>query len=65
MRRTTKKERKENANRFYSMFMNSNYNQKRILEKSRNSNFIFKIGGQNHGRIKRIFIRTGYMGKRS
>ncbi|HAU87859.1 MAG TPA: hypothetical protein DCW90_20955 [Lachnospiraceae bacterium] len=31
MRRTTKKERKENANRFYNMFMNSNCNQAAIV----------------------------------
>lgn len=39
MRRTTKKERKENANRFYNMFMNSNCNQAAIVvEKTESSN---------------------------
>ena len=27
--------------------------------------FFGMIGGNNHGRIKRVFIRTGYMGKKS
>lgn len=39
MRRTTKKERKENANRFYNMFMNSNCNQAAIVvERTESSN---------------------------
>lgn len=39
MRRTTKKERKENANRFYNMFMNSNCNQAAIVvERAESSN---------------------------
>ena len=39
MRRTTKKERKENANRFYNMFMNSNCNQVAIVvERTESSN---------------------------
>ena len=39
MKRTTKKERKENANRFYNMFMNSNCNKAAIVvERSESSN---------------------------
>ena len=39
MRKTTKKERKENANRFYNMFMNSNCNQAAIVvERTESSN---------------------------
>ena len=39
MKKTTKKERKENANRFYNMFMNSNCNQAAIVvERAESSN---------------------------
>lgn len=39
MKRTTKKERKENANRFYNMFMNGNYRQAAIVvERAESSN---------------------------
>lgn len=38
MRRTTKKERKENANRFYNMFMNSNCQAAIVVERTESSN---------------------------